>query len=178
MSTISILDPEGFVYNILDGSCVAYSGCSGLCGNNRRALVPTQTAFRVCGRHLESPVRHRLAPIAFLPTHWTVHDLPLPGSTAVTPRGFWFAAFCVACLCVARHQQYSPCVSHALNPVSIFDSPFPYSSSPTFDEFGHGVFEGLQWRRPDRLRRTGGLVHVTQLSSDPCRPFGLGHCCA
>jgi len=76
-----------------------------------------------------------LTPIAFLPTHWTVHDLPLRGSTAVTPSCVWFPTFYVACLYAARHQQYS-CVSHALNPASIFDSlvPYSYSSSPTFDE--------------------------------------------
>jgi hypothetical protein len=134
-------------------------------------------AFRV-GGHLEFPGRHRLAPQC-MPSHALDRARPTAAWFHCGNGQLLLVRYVVrTCLYVARHQQYSPCVSHALNPASISDSLFPYSSSPTFDEFGHGVFEGLQRRRPDRLRQTGGLVHVTQFSSDPCRPFGLGHCCA
>ena len=57
--------------------------------------------------------------------------------------------------------------------------PLFFFPAAIFDEFGRG--------RCSRVYNGGlligfaghvGAIHVSQFSSDLCRPFGLGHCCA
>lgn len=173
-----VLDPEGFVHSILAGVAARVLGM-------QRALWKQSTGISADLNGLSS-----VWPPLGMPGSTPIdsHCIPSHALDRVRPTAAWFPCGNAQLLLVRCVLRCLPacCASSAIlsvwkpraQPVSLFNSPFPYSSGPTFDEFGNGEFEGLQWRSPDRLRQTGGLVHVTQFSSDPCRPFRFGHCCA
>jgi hypothetical protein len=109
---------------------------------------------------------------AFLRTHRTEHGLRLPSrcsrhGTAQHPSGS-LRSMLLACTLHVR-AVLSSIEPRPVPPRSLVRPFLVLSAIPSTSSVA-AVFEGLQWRRPDRLCQTYGLVPVSQFTSDLCRP--------